>query len=146
MPGEYDVVLFDLFGTLVDGSGKAVDGAREMLLSLPADRWGIVTSCCRRTAEELVRQAGLLQPRILIAAEDVASGKPAPDCYENAASALGVSPGRCLVIEDSAPGANAARAAGMDVIEVGSRRALRDVLMEVHEDATITATIRPRLS
>lgn len=39
--------------------------------------------------------------------------KPAPDLYLHAAQALGVDPGLCLVVEDSAPGAIAAKAAGM---------------------------------
>ena len=39
--------------------------------------------------------------------------KPAPDLYLHAAARLGVEPGLCVVIEDSATGARAARAAGM---------------------------------
>lgn len=46
-------------------------------------------------------------------ADDVARGKPAPDVFLAAAAAEGVPPGACLVIEDSVPGATAARAAGM---------------------------------
>lgn len=39
--------------------------------------------------------------------------KPAPDLYLRAATALGIAPARCVVIEDSPTGARAARAAGM---------------------------------
>ncbi|WP_434615074.1 HAD family hydrolase [Tabrizicola sp. M-4] len=39
--------------------------------------------------------------------------KPAPDLYLHAAGQLGVAPGACVVIEDSAAGARAARLAGM---------------------------------
>jgi HAD superfamily hydrolase (TIGR01509 family) len=39
--------------------------------------------------------------------------KPAPDLYLHAAGRLGVAPADCVVIEDSAAGALAARAAGM---------------------------------
>jgi HAD superfamily hydrolase (TIGR01509 family) len=39
--------------------------------------------------------------------------KPAPDLYLHAAAQLGMEPGVCVVIEDSAAGARAARAAGM---------------------------------
>jgi HAD superfamily hydrolase (TIGR01509 family) len=45
----------------------------------------------------------------------VANGKPAPDLFLYAASAMGVAPDRCLVIEDSSPGIEAAVAAGMKV-------------------------------
>jgi beta-phosphoglucomutase-like phosphatase (HAD superfamily) len=49
-------------------------------------------------------------------ARDVAAGKPAPDVFLAAAAAAGVPPGACLVVEDSVPGALAARAAGMACI------------------------------
>ena len=39
--------------------------------------------------------------------------KPAPDLYLHAAGRLGVPPGGCVVVEDSAAGARAARLAGM---------------------------------
>lgn len=48
--------------------------------------------------------------------EDVAAPKPAPDVYLLAASQAGVAPKDCVVIEDSATGAQAAVAAGMAVI------------------------------
>ncbi|WNI18637.1 HAD family hydrolase [Actinacidiphila sp. ITFR-21] len=44
---------------------------------------------------------------------DVSRGKPAPDLFLHAARSLGVAPERCLVVEDSRYGVQAARAAGM---------------------------------
>ena len=49
-------------------------------------------------------------------ARDVAAGKPAPDVFLAAAASAGVPPAACLVVEDSVPGAMAARAAGMACI------------------------------
>ena len=49
-------------------------------------------------------------------ARDVRAGKPAPDVFLHAAAAEGIPPAACLVIEDSVPGAQAARAAGMACI------------------------------
>jgi HAD superfamily hydrolase (TIGR01509 family) len=49
----------------------------------------------------------------VIAAEDYDHGKPHPDPFLTAAARLGVQPGGCLVFEDTATGAEAARAAGM---------------------------------
>ena len=43
-------------------------------------------------------------------------GKPHPDIYLAAAKGLGVEPARCLAVEDSPTGAQAALAAGMTVI------------------------------
>ena len=46
----------------------------------------------------------------------VAHGKPAPDIYLLAARKMGVPPSKCVVIEDSYPGAQAGLAAGMAVL------------------------------
>jgi HAD superfamily hydrolase (TIGR01509 family) len=54
----------------------------------------------------------------VITADDVANGKPAPDIYLEAARRLGVSPLKCLALEDAPAGVEAARAAGMIVLEV----------------------------
>ncbi len=48
-------------------------------------------------------------------ADHVTHAKPAPDLFLYAASALGIAPAHCLVIEDSVNGVLAARAAGMEV-------------------------------
>ncbi len=49
----------------------------------------------------------------IFSAEDVGAGKPAPDLFLHAASEMGANPAACVVIEDSRPGVEAARAAGM---------------------------------
>ncbi len=54
----------------------------------------------------------------VVTADDVANGKPSPDIFLHAAKLLGVSPGKCLVIEDAPPGVLAAEAAGMTVITI----------------------------
>lgn len=53
---------------------------------------------------------------MLFSAEEVRAGKPAPDLFLHAASRMGHEPSRCLVIEDSVPGVQAAVRAGMAVI------------------------------
>jgi HAD superfamily hydrolase (TIGR01509 family) len=52
----------------------------------------------------------------IFSAEEVDHGKPAPDLFLHAASKMGVSTSRCVVIEDSPNGVTAARAAGMTVL------------------------------
>lgn len=49
----------------------------------------------------------------IFSGEDVKRGKPAPDLFLHAASAMRVDPRRCIVVEDARPGVEAARAAGM---------------------------------
>ena len=53
---------------------------------------------------------------VVVTASEVASGKPAPDIFVEAARRLDVVPARCLVLEDSPHGCEAAIAAGMAVI------------------------------
>ncbi|WP_165955953.1 HAD family hydrolase [Streptomyces hainanensis] len=55
---------------------------------------------------------------VVVTREAAARGKPAPDLFLLAASRLGVLPSRCLVLEDADEGLAAARAAGMDAIDV----------------------------
>ena len=55
---------------------------------------------------------------VVVSVQDVAQGKPAPDIFLRAAEMLGVEPATCCVIEDSAAGVTAARAAGMTAIAI----------------------------
>lgn len=54
----------------------------------------------------------------VVSADEVAQGKPAPDVFLEAARRLGVAPADCVVLEDAAPGAAAAHAAGMRCIAI----------------------------
>lgn len=93
-------------------------GAAEAMETLPADRVAIGTSGSHAVARARLAAAGLLEPRVLVTASDVERGKPAPDIFLSAARQLGVSPQRCLVVEDAAAGLDAARAAGMATLAV----------------------------
>ncbi|MDI3100285.1 MULTISPECIES: HAD family phosphatase [Streptomyces] len=54
----------------------------------------------------------------VVSADEVARGKPAPDVFLEAARRLGADPADCVVLEDAAPGAAAAHAAGMRCIAI----------------------------
>ena len=63
--------------------------------------------------------------RFSISGQDVVNGKPDPEPYLVAAEKLGVSPARCLVVEDSIVGVSAAVKAGMTAVawpEAGTSR------------------------
>jgi sugar-phosphatase len=93
-------------------------GAAAFLRALPPRRWAVVTSAPRALALARLQQAGIPLPPVLVTAEDVARGKPAPDCFLLAARQLGVEPGDCLVWEDAPSGIAAAEAAGATVVVV----------------------------
>jgi len=119
----------------------AIAGAVTLLSHLPGVSWAIVTSSGDALARERLAVCGLPIPRILIASERIAQGKPAPDGYLAGARALGIAPAECVVFEDTPPGIEAGLAAGATVVGVATTfpaeslgraaRVVRD-LTEVH--------------
>ena len=108
---------------------RPLPGARELVGSLRADRFAIVTSGTRALALARLSSAGIPIPDVLVTAEDVDAGKPDPAGYLRAASLLGVEPAGSVVLEDAPVGVEAGLAAGMTVIAVlttDEESALRD--------------------
>jgi HAD superfamily hydrolase (TIGR01509 family) len=111
--------------------------------------WGVATSSSRAQAKEVLAQLGL-QDRChaLAAGNEVPHGKPAPDIYLLAARRLDVAPDRCLALEDSLPGSQAAVAAGMLTVVVPNGRSPADfphvhhVLPNLHEVIPLLANDR----
>ncbi len=54
----------------------------------------------------------------IVSADDVQRGKPDPEVFLTAASRVGVSPERCIVVEDAVAGVQGARSAGMRSIGI----------------------------
>ncbi|MEK2491743.1 HAD family hydrolase [Kitasatospora purpeofusca] len=98
----------------VDAGLEPVDGLPEALdaITLPTC---VASSGSHEKMAHTLGRTGLhhrFAGRIFSATE-VARGKPAPDLFLHAARRMGVPPSACAVVEDSAPGVLAARAAGM---------------------------------
>ena len=91
-------------------------GAKELLPTLPVDRWTICTSANSRLGRARLEGAGLPIPKHLVTGDDVERGKPAPDPYLLGARRLGFSASDCVVFEDAQAGALAARAAGVHMV------------------------------
>ncbi|MEO8966230.1 MAG: HAD-IA family hydrolase [Solirubrobacteraceae bacterium] len=106
--------------TDTDGT-RALPGASELLGS--GRPLVLVTSCSSRLAAVRLPAAGLPVPPIVISADEVTLGKPDPECFTLGARALGLSPDRCLALEDSPAGVAAARAAGVPVIALRTTHA-----------------------
>jgi mannitol-1-/sugar-/sorbitol-6-phosphatase len=98
------------------GGLVALPGAETALRAVPDSRRALVTSGGRALASMRMRAAGLPVPSVLVAAEDVQIGKPAPDGYLLAARRLGFEAHECVVVEDAPPGITAGRASGAHVI------------------------------
>jgi sugar-phosphatase len=111
---ENEVILR---GEIDDTEGVVpLPGARELLNSLPEDKWALVTSCARPLAEVRLRVAGLPVPKRMITCDDVRRGKPDPEPYRKGAELLGVPASKCVVFEDAPAGIKAGKAAGALVI------------------------------
>ncbi len=54
----------------------------------------------------------------VVAADHVVNHKPAPDTFLLCAERMGVAPEKCVVFEDADFGLQAAKRAGMDVVDV----------------------------
>ncbi len=64
----------------------------------------------------------------IFSADDVGVGKPAPDLFLYASEQMGATPERCVVVEDSRPGVEAARAAGMRALAFAGGLAAAELL------------------
>ncbi|MEU3855369.1 HAD family phosphatase [Streptomyces sp. NPDC029554] len=97
-------------------AAETVEGAMELLhqlhrLGVPL---GVVTSGPRDYAEPALTTLGALRLLdVLVTADDVSRGKPDPEGYRAACSALKVEPSEAVVFEDAPAGILAAKRAGM---------------------------------
>ena len=122
---------------LADVEGlRVLGGAHELVAALPRNRWAIVTSCGRDLARLRLGAVGLPAPDVVIVAEEVTRGKPAPDGYRLGAERLGYAPSACIVFEDAPAGVAAGKASGARVLALTTNYAPRD-LQEAGADATI---------
>jgi sugar-phosphatase len=95
---------------------EILTGVKNILEALPEKYWTIVTSATDRLARSRMQYGGIPVPAQIITADMVTRGKPDPEPYVRGAELLGLKPGECLVIEDSASGAKAGHAAGCKVL------------------------------
>jgi HAD superfamily hydrolase (TIGR01509 family) len=101
-----------------------IAGASDAVAAL-AERWplGLASSANRRLIELVLDLTGLRERfALVVSAEQVARGKPAPDVYLEAARGIGVPPARCAAVEDSTNGLRAAADAGMLLVALPNRQ------------------------
>ena len=97
-------------------SMRLVPGAAEFVENAAMDGFQLaIVSGALRSEIELILDLTGLRPHFaeIVSAEDVSACKPDPWGYNRAREMLELSPKRCVVIEDSLPGLQAARAAGL---------------------------------
>ncbi|MFI8218102.1 HAD family hydrolase [Streptomyces sp. NPDC085932] len=120
LPDDFDDVFHARVFAAFERDLKPVPGVEEVLQKLVADAvpYCVASSGSHERIRVGHRATGLdrwFDEGLIFSSEDVGRGKPAPDLFLYAAERMGVAPERCVVIEDSPLGVQAAVAAGMDV-------------------------------
>lgn len=106
--------LFAPHVRLLDGLEAFLD-----LLAARSIAVGIATAAPTKNRNFVLERSGLAaRISVVVGAEQVERGKPAPDLFLAAARQLGSEPGATLVFEDAVLGVQAGRAAGMSVCGV----------------------------
>jgi HAD superfamily hydrolase (TIGR01509 family) len=108
-------VLFNLIDAHLQPFPDAVAAVKELhARGVPV---AVASSSLRERLDRTLARAGLAFD-VSVAGDEVEHGKPAPDMFLLAAHRLGVTPQRCVAVEDSPPGVAAAHAAGMRTLGV----------------------------
>ncbi|MFF8609079.1 HAD family hydrolase [Streptomyces sp. NPDC015346] len=120
LPLDFDETLHARVFAAFERELEAVAGIADVLKRLVEDEvpYCVASSGSHERIRVGHRTTGLdawFRDENIFSAEDVGRGKPAPDLFLHAAARMGVAPERCVVVEDSRLGVQAALAAGMDV-------------------------------
>ncbi|GAA3096030.1 HAD family hydrolase [Streptomyces echinatus] len=120
LPEDFDDVFHARVFAAFERELRPVTGVTGVLEKLAADGLPYCVASSGSHARIRVghRTTGLdrwFAEERIFSSEDVGRGKPAPDLFLHAAERMGVAPERCVVVEDSPLGVQAAVAAGMDV-------------------------------
>jgi HAD superfamily hydrolase (TIGR01509 family) len=125
LPGQGDELSAELYALALEEIANGAEprpGAVELLREL-GGRWPVAVASNSPRSHLLagLTRTGLTDAfDVVIGVEDIAEPKPAPDIYLRACELLGVAPPESIALEDSPPGAAAARAAGLYVVGVPS--------------------------
>ena len=108
--------LFETLIHLVEPIAPVVQAVRDSHGKLPL---AVATGGMRHICAQILRQIELFDHfDAIVTCEDVPTHKPDPGIFLEAARRLGIPPENCLVYEDTNPGLEAARRAGMQSIDV----------------------------
>lgn len=117
---EYFHELFESRLELMDGISDVIGDAKEAGVML-----AVASNRNKQDVVDGLTRLGVLDNFYVVVNSDELESrnmKPDPEIYLVTAQKLGVEPSECLVLEDSVDGAQAARAAGMRVIQVPDAR------------------------
>lgn len=119
---ELSVLINQRFVDLLAGGVPLMPGAERLLNTLNAHGipTALVSASHRHIIDIVLQSLGAEHFAFTVAGDEVPRTKPHPDPYLTAAARLGAEPARCVVVEDTPTGVQAAEAAGCQVIAVPS--------------------------
>ncbi len=141
------------------GHVKAFPDALRFVRAIRSLDWPMAVASSSKNANAMMRSIDMGDGRTLfdmftadVCGRDLAHGKPDPEIFLLAASALGIMPAHCLVAEDAPAGIEGARAAGMIGLGVarlddaaGLRLAGADLVVSSLDDVAMDALKEGRL-
>jgi HAD superfamily hydrolase (TIGR01509 family) len=120
--------------TLFDGAIELLDSLRDKVAI------GLASMNNRKVILNLLKKMRLTEYfQVVITADEVKHPKPCPDIFLECARMLGCSPERCVVVEDSVFGLEAARRAGMKCIAVPTGAYTRRQLEKLKPDLVVSS-------
>ncbi len=138
------------FVNTVASAGVPITGGLEFVRKLheSGEKVALATSAPRQNVDAFLDAFGLKGVfDAEVCGDDVVNGKPDPEVFLKAASALGEDPSRCVVFEDSLPGVTAAKASGaacVALLTTTTREVLSaaDYFIKDFSDETLKRIIR----
>ena len=118
---------------------EILPGAKEFLQEVKAAGLKTALGSASKNSGLILERTGLLPLfDVLVDGNHVSASKPDPQVFLKGAEGLGIDPANCVVFEDAVAGVEAAIAAGMKVVGIGSAEVLNNAdlvvrgLFEIH--------------
>lgn len=106
---------------------EILKGAREFILKLRERGIKTALGSASKNAKTILEKVGLSELfDVIVDGNVVSKAKPDPEVFIKAAEQLGIAPESCAVFEDAQAGIQAAKAAGMAAVGIGTKEVLKD--------------------
>lgn len=118
LPEEFTTIYKQKSAAIFATEVKAIPGVENVLATLSLPKV-VASNGPKNAIKANLETSGLLRyfsEGHLFSAYDIQKWKPEPDMHIHVSKVMGIDPSKCLVIEDSVPGIQAALAAGMHVL------------------------------
>jgi beta-phosphoglucomutase len=141
-PGELESIAGrkqEIFRMEAQWLVSPMPGALSLLKELEGAGWiqAITSSTPKADAELVLHILGIRQRfQAVLSGEELSASKPEPTLFLRAAKMLGMSPERCVVVEDAPEGVEAAYKAGMPCVAVATTNP-RETLSSVTSSALL---------